>query len=203
MKKMACILAIVAMTLGASVAMGEITGSGHDFSTYGWSGGQICLPCHTPHGADMDADGPLWNHELPDAAQTYTLFEGEVAVRDDALDSRSILCMGCHDGTVALDSFGGNTGVTTIGGSELIGTDLQNDHPVGADAVYPTRTSFTDPATWPSRTLRLREMDLGNPAPDLVVGCTTCHSAHNSGGYAGMLRVSNAGSGLCLFCHIK
>jgi len=38
-----------------------ISGSAHDFSGNGWSGGQICIVCHTPHNADATvAESPAW-----------------------------------------------------------------------------------------------------------------------------------------------
>ena len=51
---------------------GSIVGSAHDFSTYGWSDGEICLPCHNAHRTDtLVTDAPLWNHELSDPNQLY------------------------------------------------------------------------------------------------------------------------------------
>lgn len=67
-----------------------------------------------------------------------------------AFDKLSRLCMGCHDGTVALDSYGDLTGSIFITGHKLIGTDLTNDHRVGRDAPLPkaaTATSTLRPTT--------------------------------------------------------
>lgn len=52
------------LLLGAQFAFaGTITGSSHDFTTQAWSGGRICVACHTPHKANTSvADAPLWNH---------------------------------------------------------------------------------------------------------------------------------------------
>src|SRR4030042_117596 len=35
--------------------------------------GEICVFCHTPHGADTSASVPLWNRKLP-APATYTTY---------------------------------------------------------------------------------------------------------------------------------
>src|SRR4030042_6518050 len=51
----------------ASKAQAGITGSPHDFSSNGWSGGQICIVCHTPHNASGNTIAPLWNHETTGA----------------------------------------------------------------------------------------------------------------------------------------
>ena len=127
------------------------------------------------------------------------------------IDSRSRMCMGCHDGTVALDSFGGATGTNFIGPLGNIGTDLTNDHPIGSDAVYPlsgTSSGYQptnaagDRVGTGTQVLRLRAWD-DNGTVRYVVGCSTCHTVHNSGNYGHMLRFSNASSALCLTCHIK
>ncbi len=204
-------LGTVATGLLAVVAFGDIVGSSHDFSPFGWSQGEICLPCHVPHNAmqlsggqfDVGESAPLWNHEVTTA--TYTVYGGDAGVAThDALDSRSILCMSCHDGTVALDSFGGSTGSQEIGSSGLIGTDISDDHPVGVTAVYPDVPWFSDPANWEDQPFgfHLQDMDVDGSI-ERVVGCTTCHEPHNRENHEYMLWVSNSGSTLCLTCHLK
>jgi len=191
----------------ASSASGQIVGSGHDFSSYAWSGGEICLPCHTPHFAMPDMPR-LWNHELTVA--NYTMHEGPGTAEDD-FDYRSRMCLSCHDGTVALDNYGGVTGGTNfMPPGENLGTDLTDDHPVGSDALYPPdpppswwSSAFRDPADIPSA-LRLRDWtDPDTGVTHQVVSCTTCHNPHRRGGFDHMLNMSNAASAVCLGCHIK
>lgn len=199
-------------TLGlfASAASGQITNSAHDFSTFAWSGGEICKPCHTPHFAAIsNADAPLWNHALTTA--TYTMFGGGTGTAEADFDGRSRLCLSCHDGTVALDSFGGVTsGTNFIPGHALMGTDLSNDHPIGSVAVYPTTASTkfnpqdaAHKVIFNGKSLTLRQWFDTGGAERYVVGCTTCHTVHNNGNFGHLLRFSNAGSQLCLTCHIK
>lgn len=196
--------ALIAMA-GTS-ALGQISVSEHNFSSYGWSQGEICKPCHTPHFATHPF--PLWNHALTNA--TYTMHDGPGTAAVD-LDERSRMCLGCHDGTVALDSFGGMTGTNFMGVTGNLGTDLSNDHPIGSEAVYPTTASTSynaqtaDHRVGPTGGNQLRLRSWVNPsgATEYVVGCTTCHSAHNTGNHPGMLRFSNSSSALCLTCHIK
>lgn len=215
MKNLKTILGSLAVAGLAATANAQITNSGHDFSSYSWSGGEICKPCHTPHFANAAA-GALWNHALTNAS--YTLFDGSAGTTAD-FDRVSRLCMSCHDGTVALDSFGGTTGTNFIPGSARIGTDLSNDHPIGKEAIYPTagNTRFK-PATLsttggggyqiagPNATdskLRLQAWVDTAGATQQVVGCSTCHQVHNAGNFDYMLRFSNSGSKVCLACHIK
>lgn len=189
-------------------AFAQITNSAHDFSVYSWSGGEICKPCHTPHFANRSVS-PLWNHTLTNA--TYLISGGtQSAARD--MDAVSRLCLSCHDGTVALDSFGGASGSTYMPGSDTIGKDLRDDHPIGNQALYPPRPTpvwwsaeFRDASGLPPE---IRLQAWLNPSssrpsqPDMVVGCTTCHNAHNRG-YPHLLNMANAASALCMTCHIK
>ncbi len=193
--------------LSASSAFGQIALSDHNFSSFAWSRGEICLPCHTPHFANPTA-GRLWNHELTNA--TYTLFDGTTGSAAVDLDRVSRLCMSCHDGTVALDSFGGTVGENFMPPAGLIGTDLRDDHPIGSMAIYPTApsTSFNPQdanhrVVFGGHTLSLYAWVDPNAVTQYVVGCKTCHDPHNRGNYGHMLRFSNAGSAVCLTCHIK
>lgn len=206
--KLSTLLGTAALVCLTGSAFGQITNSKHDFSSYSWSGGEICKPCHTTHFANTAA-GRLWNHTLSTA--TYTLFEGETGTSAD-LDRESRLCMSCHDGTVALDSFGGKTGTNFIPGGAKIGTDLTDDHPIGKDAIYPTTTStrfnpqstsHTIPVAGTTSSLRLKSWTDAGGVEQYVVGCRTCHNVHNAGNFDHMLYVSNASSKLCLACHIK
>ncbi len=199
------LLGTAVIALAGTSALGQIALSEHNFSSYGWSGGEICKPCHTPHFAT--APFPLWNHALTDATYTMHNGPGTAAVN---IDSRSRMCLGCHDGTVALDSFGGRTGTNFIGPTGNLGTDLSDDHPMGSEAIYPTTANAgynpqsTSHTVGPTGfTLRLRSWVDTTGATQYVVGCSTCHTVHNDGNFDHMVRYGNASSRLCLTCHIK
>jgi hypothetical protein len=155
----------------------------------------------------------LWNHTLSNA--TYTLFtDPDTGTQvTGQVDTNSRLCLSCHDGTVALDAFGGAAGTQQISNPDaILGTDLSNDHPIGEAAVWqtPTPTDYVDPA--------LREaagiMPLRRLADSrAVVGCTSCHEPHDRKNIPGMLWVPVSGPGttvdgrsvtgsvLCMNCH--
>ena len=90
---------------------------------------EVCVFCHTPHGADTGAPAPLWNKRLgvagaPAGGGTYTSYatlstpslDGTVA----DVGSISMACLSCHDGTQAMDNIinaPGSGGVTADGGA--------------------------------------------------------------------------------------
>ncbi len=206
MKKL---IALLVAFFFAGTCFAQITGSGHDFSSESWmpggvaGEGEICLPCHAPHDGNLTiADAPLWNHDV--TSSTYTLYSSGTLTASDLSqpDGASKLCLSCHDGTVALDAFGGNTGTTYITGKANMGTNLQNDHPVSFtyDAALATADGgLFDPTTATS--------GLGGTiSADMLFSdkleCASCHNAHdNTNG--SFLVMSNIGSALCLTCHDK
>jgi predicted CXXCH cytochrome family protein len=210
MKKQKYIAMLIAAGLAAGMsakAQTGITGSKHDFSGAGWNTtGSICLPCHTPHSG-TGTMAPLWNHTTT-ATNGFTLYSSDTMTATVGQPgSESLACLSCHDGTVALDSFGGNsaTNNTYITGAAKISKDLSNDHPVSFvyDSDLATADgSLHDPASKDSGTV-----SGGKIEADMLFGgrmeCASCHDVHNSTGLDGLLIKSNAGSALCLTCHNK
>lgn len=205
MKKLLAFSVCVLLSTGLFAV---ITGSAHDFTATAWAGGEICLPCHTPHNAKQGVDNlvPLWNHDV--TATVFTLYTSPTGTLDAGALGQpagvSKACLSCHDGTVGLDAYGTNVPVPTmIVASRNLGTDLSNDHPISF--TYDTALSVADgelfdPATDPS--------GLGGTIQnDMLFAdqleCGSCHDVHNTPGNATLLRISNAGSALCLTCHDK
>ncbi len=186
------------------IAWGDITGSAHDFSSQAWSGGQACIVCHAPHNSQGTLV-PLWNRAT--TSKTFTLYSSPTLGAQTAQPSgASKACLSCHDGTVALDSFGGRTGTTFIQGAGRLDSDLSNDHPVSI--LYDTALAVADgglkdPATTPSglagANATIRSSMLFNDRLE----CASCHDVHNTYNQDWMLIKSNAQSALCLTCHKK
>jgi predicted CXXCH cytochrome family protein len=183
---------------------------------------EICIFCHTPHAAIKNANIPLWNHNLSTTVSygvyASPTFDASVAKGGDIADvgnvteasaTASNLCLSCHDGTVAINSFAnpsnqaplttmlGTTGGLMPTGPTNLGSDLTNDHPVNFtyDAALVTRDgSLKDPATLTGVRLYTGK-----------VQCASCHDPHTSADPSGrsFLRVSMSQSTLCMACHSK
>ena len=218
--------------LFSAPASAQIAGTAHDFSDdTTWNAtGEICVVCHAPHNTVETLEqggtgslGPLWNRTLS-AVSNYTVYSSAgragsfleaTTVQSPDPSGVSKLCLSCHDGTIAIDSFGRDAaGLPNTAGTTLIdainpnlnigegaGTDgnLSNDHPVAF--TFPT----TDTEIY---TFSGGFVDGPNPGILPLFGagdqleCATCHDVHGTGN-AKLLRVDNAASGLCLSCHDK
>lgn len=216
MKKI--LILTVAMLFVASMAFGwTVVGSKHDMRGYisGETTTQVCVFCHTPHqGAAANKQDPLWNHSVTTestfgvyASSTFNGSASDIGGQAVGSQSSSALCMGCHDGSVAVNSLykdpkDGTTGTAiSVTGSALLGTDLTDDHPINftydSNLVnYDTAGSggvvgLNDPTTLVGAKL------IGG-----TVQCASCHNVHDNT-YLPFLRSSNANSALCLVCHKK
>jgi len=192
-------------------------------SSGGWNTREeICAVCHVPH----DRPGPatteplLWNHGLSSA--TYTMYsspslDGSTAPQPTGF---SKLCLGCHDGTVGIDTFDALPGGTVFmqnydpdfqipaSGSGGANLNLHSTHPISI--MY-------DPVADPSLHPKSAPMGGSGSIEDVLEGgdtvqCSTCHDVHDQPGESvpgtPLLRVGQKAStgqpsGLCLSCHIK
>lgn len=65
---------------------------------------EVCVYCHTPHGANRQVDAPLWNrtvntneYQIYDKPRTLNRPIGQPG-------PNSLTCLTCHDGTISIDS---------------------------------------------------------------------------------------------------
>ena len=189
-------------------ALGEIANTMHGFAILygGWNtSGEICVVCHTPHNSKPIAGAPLWNRN--DTTVNYTLYSSPSLLSTPGQPSGATrLCLGCHDGTVALEIFGRTTtGTHYVSMWGLIGTNLSNDHPVSIvyDSALATASGgrLRDPAVTQSGlggTIQQKMLRSGK------LECVSCHNPHggvNNNGY--MLLKWPADPPLCLTCHNK
>jgi hypothetical protein len=216
---LALVFSAFALVAAKPAAAGVIAGSAHDFTSGSWNlTTQVCVVCHTPHKSDTGTTAAaLWNHT--NSSATYTLYTSTTLKATDMAQpgANSKLCLSCHDGTVAVDAFGGTTGARMIGSvgdpKANVGTSLADDHPIG----------FTYDAT-----LSASNGSLALPTDVVTIGtggqtkvgsidstmlfahkmeCSSCHDVHNTFTVglkgSGMVKISTAGSAICLACHKK
>jgi len=169
---------------------------------------------------------PLWNHELTGNYASYSMYQNgpgapqigakaSQAIQNGMIPgSTSLLCLSCHDGSVAVNSYGNasqpvasrSSGGGTIGAGYVIGKDnyLGNHHPIGFsyDAAQAVDTELRVAAT--------ATMGAAGTVADHLYGaanameCGTCHAVHNKGNTGeSLLWRSDASSRLCLTCHDK
>jgi hypothetical protein len=109
-----------------------IQGSKHDFSALSEKQ-EICVFCHTPHDANARVtEAPLWNRET--STKQFQLYNSPTLDAEvEQPSGTSKLCLSCHDGTVAIDSYGGNLGGKQVRSEAALAGDalqLANDHPI-------------------------------------------------------------------------
>ena len=262
-------LALVAMGAMTSMpASAQIAGTKHNLGTTPGGGvnqfsgtAEICVFCHTPHGADITATVPLWNRTLPAPASftTYdSLGSSTLDGKTASVGSVSIACLSCHDGVTSISAVINAPGSGTVGNAAWVagawiganqvgvkiapglitnlGTDLRNDHPIGIqyggggitlalpgaatkDPDFKTATSsvlgtsrvwWVDTEATPNNTRQKTDMALytrpagsytGQTDAEPFVECGSCHDPHTTN--STFLRITNAGSAVCLACHVK
>lgn len=184
---------------------GSIRGSMHDLSVSGASNGRIgepggngvCKFCHMTHTPKPEA--AQWSHGRK-AQKYYTLYDNTVSNTFNATagqpDGASLLCLSCHDGTIALgDVSGVKSGLSSFGAINpsspgYLGTDLSDDHPISFE--YRTATGDQDIKPVPEFPINLDSNG--------KVQCTSCHNPHNNE-HGKFLVETNMNSALCLKCH--
>lgn len=207
---------------------------------------QVCKFCHTPHNAVSTGEtgyNPLWNR-AQSTTQTFLPYIGlapedymtdpsylsqsetlqAVINPSDMMDGPSRLCMSCHDGTTAIDSYSGKMGSFTPTSSQVVlaplgvdpaggdmGGNLMDDHPIGFSySQVAAQDQFIRPANVDISWIPAADRKCSKIEQVLYKGdkftCASCHDVHNTAARTAdrpLLRVKNEGSKLCLTCHDK
>lgn len=169
---------------------------------------------------------PLWNHTLQTNIN-YAMYDNgpgapqsgpkasQAILNGMTPGSTSLLCLSCHDGSTAVNSYGNaaqrtgsmSTGSTLISTSYVIGQGryLGNHHPIGFDydAVQAADVEIRDASVamlTPTDFVRDHLYGAGNT----LMECGSCHDVHNTGNTGeALLWRSDQNSELCLTCHDK
>ena len=199
--------ALFGLALSVTPANAAITTTKHNLSVSGTgtvkatSETQICIFCHTPHSAAPST--PLWNKRS--SGSVYTPYTSSTAIAAPGQpNGSSILCLSCHDGTIALgEILSSSTRITMSGGVTTmptgpgrLGTDLSDDHPISfvySATLASQRGELVNPSTLTSR---VRLDSAGR------LQCSSCHNAHDDAN-GKFLVMPNTRSALCQTCHVK
>ena len=191
---------------------GSFIGSPHDFRKYPWSrSGEDCLPCHVMQ-VTKTLPAPLWNLNL--STQTYIMYgrtslPTKGSVMNSPPDGISKKCLSCHDGIIAPDAYGPNTGgLASRFDRGFMGIIPNNSHPISF--IYDTALAakdgdLYDPSTRPSGMAGSTATINADMLFSNRMECASCHDVHNTKAVPGtkLLVKDSAGSALCLTCHNK
>lgn len=245
------VAAFAAILLGSGMAFAaSIVGSAHDFSEGNTTGStyfagvfyvddgsgfplyikEICVFCHTPHGAANPSGTPspyLWNRvSSPPATYSYQMYTSTTVSTGNltAPTGISLMCMSCHDGvtSIAVNSLQNAPGTGNpqvfVDTAMISGGSIYNAY-AGAPPTYwganigeatPTQKTINMSNDHPiSFTWNYSKPDLyaapQNPALRLFNGkleCATCHLVHDPA-IPPFLAMSNGQSAMCMACHNK
>jgi hypothetical protein len=236
-------LAAGLLLLSPMVTRAGILNSPHDFSQASWNFSNpadpnaVCTPCHQAHHADSRLI-PLWGHTTSTGPwimyNTNTVPVSQMkAVPSPTPTGPSLACLSCHDGTVAVNSYGGGIqggSASFITNSANIGQDLTHTHPISF--TYDANLVGTGPNQdrWlynPDTTqVLIPDSPAGFvPGNDMTINgfllggvhrleCSSCHAVHNQQGSPYNIinnpdlviingTKNGVGSVLCRSCHNK
>ena len=204
MKSVWVLVALICLGL-MPVAESSVQDSLHNLSASGpgsvrsTAADRICEFCHISHSAGSGT--AMWSRGKSTAA--YIPYSSSTAIAQPGQPTgTSVLCLSCHDGTIALGQIlnrgqphsmaGGNDHMPQ--GKGLQGTDLSDDHPISFE-YSASLAGQNGELAMPGTFSNLLPLDHNGE-----LQCTTCHDAHDSP-YGKLLRMSNIGSQLCIECH--
>ena len=214
---LAVLLLIFSPDTSGAAKVSDIRNTRHNLSSSGLgtvkadSETKICVFCHTPHHSEDIPGAPLWNRKLSGATYTPYTSGSLDTIGADQPDGSSKLCLGCHDGTIAIGAVNVLNGEFTdqdpatedivmqgvaadktmpvgagvqTGFTRDIGINLTNDHPI----------SFT------------YDTDLATLDGELYDPAVTPHIAtRGTGGADPLVPLESDGSGnsklQCISCH--
>jgi len=121
--------------------------------------GEVCVYCHTPHGANGTINAPLWNRTNNFTDGKYTTYDnlGTSTLTASVAQpgANSLTCLSCHDGTLGIDSI-----------INMPGSGLYNSNSVSQSNTF--LNGWDNPGTPLEATNRHYGLN--------ETGCLTCHN---------------------------
>src|SRR5579859_2598335 len=190
------LLVVLALSLVASagqVPKSDILGSAHDFkAVYNGASYSLCNFCHIAHKFGSAPTGPgylLWNHTLSSVASYGVYTSDSMQVTPDDLGGQltvSNLCLSCHDGTVAINSWYEGQAAANFRTPITQGTDFMMQDTTVRDLTKQHPVNFTYPDATTAANIGVqaaadnKSIDGAGTVP-LFAGkmqCATCHDPH-------------------------
>ena len=221
-------LCFVLVAQAARAPKSAVFGSAHDFKTAGeYSPGgasySLCNFCHIAHKFGSAPTGPgylLWNHTLS-SVSNYGVYTSD-SMRSTPTDlggqmTVSNLCLSCHDGTVAVNSWyeavAGTNFQPLPQGTNFMAEDhtvrdVTKQHPI--NFVYPDATTAAAIGILPAADTSSIDGSGNVPLFSGRMQCATCHDPHagpSSGAhlffrtFPSTAAQTTTGS-FCVYCHL-
>ncbi len=175
-------LGLIAAGLAGAAPMSSVVDTRHNLSASGpgpvraANEKEVCVFCHAAHPPES---GPtLWNHRSSGAISYRPYERTTLASQPGQPDGTSVLCLSCHDGTIALGAVHTRSDAIRVLGTDgagklsrergsNLGTDLSGTHPISvnyADGKDLRPLSPEQERTWLDRNGKVQ--------------CTSCHDPH-------------------------
>jgi hypothetical protein len=146
MKKAVVLAAVTIFVASGAYALGphNVVNTVHNLSStgpqapYNTDTVEVCVFCHTPHAASQ---APLWNRQVPTSTWTYydSVTLTSVVKNVAAVSNESLMCLSCHDGSIATNRVLNSPNNIPIGGVNwpMITNNMAGDgFIVGIPGVY-------------------------------------------------------------------
>jgi predicted CXXCH cytochrome family protein len=206
----------------------SVIGSRHDVNRF--AAPHVCKPCHIPQHPNAIPPPPHW--ASAETVLVFPLYGNLLLETTASVGAASRVCLSCHDGVNASSSGEGPGASTRDGFNIRSGTDTPDANRYRKcndcgrrDVAAGGRTAVFGPGFSSNHPISIPYPETAQ-APDLIappdtlngwvgpsqfgvrlyggdVECGTCHDVHDPGTDGHFLRISMAGSRLCLTCHKK
>jgi hypothetical protein len=221
---LAMVICISLSAFAARAPKSAVFGSAHDFKTQlGGASYTLCNFCHVAHKFGSAPTGPgylLWNHTLSTTA-SYGVYTSD-SMRSTPADLGgqlvvSNLCLSCHDGTVAINSWYEGQAAknfqplpqgTLFMPDDMTVRDLTKQHPI--NFTYPDATTAAAIGIQPAADGNSIDGNGNVPLFQGKMQCATCHDPHAgpSAGVSLFFRTfpstpaQTLTGSFCVYCHL-
>jgi len=152
-----------------------------------------CIFCHPPRSHTLRIG--LWNEAQAENLFDYPYDRQTEEAPPGKPDGSSLVCLGCHDGTIALGDVLSRT-QSISNGSGIKHSDLSDGHPISF--LYDANLlDKNDELEDPKKLTQQARLDTANK-----VQCTSCHDPHDDTN-GNFLVMDNSATTLCVTCHKK